>query len=102
MSGTASSATGWDESVDVVVVGSGAGALAGALAAATRRLSTLVIEKTDRLGGTTAYSGGGIWIPGNHVIVRGGVPDSVELGRQYLRQTAGPTTGCRAGWGAIR
>ncbi|WP_348536674.1 FAD-dependent oxidoreductase [Nocardia carnea] len=47
----------WDKTYDVVVVGSGGAALAGALAAAHRGLSTCVLEKSDRLGGTSAYSG---------------------------------------------
>src|SRR5262249_40806589 len=88
MSGIGPDTTG-DEVVDVVVVGSGGGALAGALTTATRGLSTLVIEKTDRLGGTTAYSGGGGWIPGHHRGLEGGVPASVAPGRRYLRATAG-------------
>src|SRR5438034_497520 len=50
---------------DVVVVGSGAGALVGAWAAARLGLRTVVLEKADRLGGTSAYSGGGMFLPGN-------------------------------------
>ncbi|MGE3590300.1 MAG: FAD-binding protein, partial [Ilumatobacteraceae bacterium] len=78
-----------DETFDFVVVGSGAGAMVGALCAATRGMRTLLIEKTDRFGGTTAYSGGGIWIPGNAAIVRAGIDDSIELGREYLQSTVG-------------
>jgi 3-oxosteroid 1-dehydrogenase len=78
-----------DETFDFVVVGSGAGAMVGALCAATRGMRTLLIEKTDRFGGTTAYSGGGIWIPGNAAVLRAGIDDSVELGREYLEATVG-------------
>ncbi|HHT04554.1 MAG TPA: FAD-binding protein, partial [Bacteroidales bacterium] len=51
---------------DLVVVGSGAGALTSAVTAAAQGLRVLVVEKTDKYGGTSALSGGGIWIPCNH------------------------------------
>jgi len=50
---------------DVVVVGSGGGALTGAALAAKAGLSVCVVEKTDRIGGTSAYSGGACWLPGS-------------------------------------
>jgi len=50
---------------DVVVVGSGGGALTGALLAQRAGLRTVVMEKTDRIGGTSAYSGGACWLPGS-------------------------------------
>ena len=52
-------------SCDVLVVGSGAGGLATAVSAAHRRLDVLVVEKEPVFGGTTARSGGWMWIPGN-------------------------------------
>ncbi len=73
---------------DVIVVGSGAG-LVGAYVAAARGLRTLVIEKTGYLGGTTAYSGAGIWIPANPAIIRAGVDDTTEAGRAYLDAIVG-------------
>ncbi|MFG1923353.1 FAD-dependent oxidoreductase [Cryptosporangium sp. NPDC048952] len=76
------------ESYDVVVVGSGAG-LIGAYTAASRGLRTLVIEKTEFLGGTTAYSGAGIWLPGNAAELRAGVEDSPEAARPYLDALVG-------------
>lgn len=82
----------WDKTYDVVVVGSGGAALAGALAAAHRGLSTCVLEKSDRLGGTSAYSGGSVWLPGNHVLTRQGVDDSVEKGLTYFRAVVGDRT----------
>ena len=79
----------WDRDCDVLVVGSGGGALAGALIAASRGMRTIVIEKTDQFGGTTAYSGGGLWIPLSPPNQRAGVPDSPELLEQYLDATVG-------------
>ncbi len=77
---------------DVVVVGSGVAALFGAATAAARGLSTCLIEKTDRFGGTSAYSGGAVWLPGNSVLARDGVEDSVERGRTYFRAVVGDRT----------
>lgn len=71
-------------SYDVVVVGSGGG-LVGAYVAASRGLRTLVIEKTDKVGGTTAYSGAGLWFPGSAPIARAGTEDNLEAARSYLR-----------------
>ncbi|WP_418057516.1 FAD-dependent oxidoreductase [Pimelobacter simplex] len=69
---------------DVVVVGSGGGALTGAALAATAGLSTLVLERTPLIGGTSAYSGGACWLPGTQVQQRAGLPDSTEGARAYL------------------
>ncbi|MBB1022657.1 FAD-binding protein, partial [Dietzia sp. E1] len=82
----------FDAEFDVVVVGSGVAALFGAAAAASRGLSTCLIEKTDRFGGTSAYSGGAVWLPGNAVLARDGVDDSVEKGRTYFRAVVGDRT----------
>ena len=69
---------------DVVVVGSGGGALTGAALAARAGLSVCVIEKTPLIGGTSAYSGGACWLPGSQVQQRAGIPDSTEGARDYL------------------
>ncbi|MDN4171457.1 FAD-dependent oxidoreductase [Nocardioides sp. SOB77] len=70
---------------DVVVVGSGGGALTGAVLAARAGLETLVVERTGFLGGTSAYSGGACWLPGSAVQQRAGLPDSTDGAREYLR-----------------
>ena len=58
----------WDEIFDVVVVGSGGGALTSAMVAARGGASTLVVEKDQYIGGTTAVSGGDMWIPNNRFV----------------------------------
>ena len=74
---------------DVLVVGSGAGGLSSAVSAAHRRLNVLVVEKEPVFGGTTARSGGWMWIPGNAPAKRAGVEDSAEKARTYLQHEAG-------------
>jgi 3-oxosteroid 1-dehydrogenase len=78
--------------VDVIVVGSGGAALVAAYTAASAGLRTLVLEKTEYFGGTSAYSGAGIWLPGNQAQHRAGVADSVELGREYFQAVVGDDT----------
>lgn len=70
---------------DVLVVGSGGGALTGAAIAAKQGLSVLVLEKTPWLGGTSAYSGGACWLPGTEIQQRNALPDSTEGARDYLK-----------------
>ena len=82
----------WDQTVDVVVVGSGGGGMTAALVAAQAGLDVLVIEKTEYYGGSTALSGGGLWIPNNYLLKQDGLEDSVEKARTYLQQTVGDRT----------
>ncbi|WP_110208117.1 FAD-dependent oxidoreductase [Nocardioides daejeonensis] len=69
---------------DVVIVGSGGGAMTAAHLAAKHGLSTVVVERTDRVGGTSAYSGGACWLPGTQVQQRLGISDSTDSARTYL------------------
>ena len=78
---------------DVVVAGSGAAGMTAALTAARRGLSVVVVEKDSCFGGSTARSGGGLWVPGNAVLRRAGVRDSPEQARRYLRFVAGEDVG---------
>jgi succinate dehydrogenase/fumarate reductase flavoprotein subunit len=81
----------WDDEVDVLVAGSGAG-LVGAYTAAREGLTVAVAEASDKFGGTTAYSGGGIWYPANPVLHRAGVEDTVEDALTYYRAVVGDRT----------
>jgi 3-oxosteroid 1-dehydrogenase len=76
----------WDRVVDVVIVGSGGAALVAATLAADEGAEVLVVEKDHMLGGTTAVSGGGIWLPNNHVMAEAGIPDSREAALAYIER----------------
>src|SRR6266851_1083877 len=79
----------WDEEVDLVVVGSGGGAMTGAIVARVHGASVVVLEKTEFVGGTTSISGGGFWIPLNRHMPEVGVEDNREDALAYLRASAG-------------
>lgn len=76
---------------DVVVVGAGGAGMTAALAAGVRRLDTVVLEKSGWFGGSTARSGGGVWIPGNYALRDAGQvdPDDAEQARRYLEAIVG-------------
>jgi succinate dehydrogenase/fumarate reductase flavoprotein subunit len=69
---------------DVIVIGAGAGGMTSACVAAAEGLSTLLIEKADRVGGTTSVAGGMVWIPANPKMRDAGIADSLEQARLYL------------------
>ena len=75
---------------DVVVVGSGAGGLAAAVTAAKHGLDVIVVEKEPLFGGTTARSGGVVWIPCSPHARALGIEDDIEAARTYLRHETGP------------
>jgi 3-oxosteroid 1-dehydrogenase len=79
----------FDETFDFVVVGSGGGSMCAALVARQAGKSVLILEKTPLIGGTTARSGGVMWIPDNRFMKRDGVPDSQEQGNTYLDAVVG-------------
>ncbi len=80
--------TQWDHEVDVVVVGSGNGALTSAIAAHDGGAKVLIVEKAPVFGGTSASSGGGVWIPGNRYAKAVGADDSLEDARAYLEHVS--------------
>jgi 3-oxosteroid 1-dehydrogenase len=78
----------WDREVDVLVVGTGNGGLTAAVC--NWEMGTkdvLIIEKQDKVGGTSATSGGGIWIPNSHYAKEVGAEDSPEAAKAYLMNT---------------
>ncbi|MCO8263345.1 FAD-dependent oxidoreductase [Pseudomonas asiatica] len=74
---------------DLVVLGSGAGGLTTAATAARRGLKVLVVEKAEHFGGTSAISGGAVWLYGTDQARAAGAVDSPEAIRTYLRQVIG-------------
>lgn len=81
--------TEWDHTYDLVIVGSGGGGLIAALTAKEAGLSPVVVEKQQFVGGSTAMSGGVIWVPDNPLMRADGIPDSADDGLEYLQSIAG-------------
>ena len=75
---------GWDEEIDVAVIGSGAAGLTGAIIAARNGSVPVVFEKAATWGGTTALSGGAVWAPANSLQRQSGRVDTIEAAARYL------------------
>jgi 3-oxosteroid 1-dehydrogenase len=75
----------WDMEVDLIAIGSGVGGLAAAITAQDHGLAALVLERSEEVGGVTAYSMGEVWIPGNHFEAALGIPDSAASGFRYVK-----------------
>ncbi|KWX26170.1 3-ketosteroid-delta-1-dehydrogenase [Mycolicibacterium wolinskyi] len=83
----------WDEVCDVLVAGSGGGGVTGAYTAAREGLNVVLVEATDKFGGTTAYSGGGgVWFPCNPVLLRAGADDTIDDALEYYHAVVGDRT----------
>ncbi|KAA1395894.1 3-oxosteroid 1-dehydrogenase [Aeromicrobium ginsengisoli] len=80
-----------EQTCDVIVVGAGGAGMTAALAAAKHGLDTVVIEKSAYFGGSTARSGGGVWIPGNRALRKAGQveADDAQQARTYLDSIVG-------------
>ncbi|MDT5011646.1 MAG: 3-oxosteroid 1-dehydrogenase, partial [Mycobacterium sp.] len=79
----------FDHEVDVLVVGSGGGGMTAALKSAAEGLDTLIVEKSSQFGGSTALSGGGIWVPGAPSQRRAGYTPPADGTFEYLKQITG-------------
>ncbi|MCA9680277.1 MAG: FAD-binding protein [Myxococcales bacterium] len=79
----------WDLEVDVVAVGSGLGAMSGAIAAHDAGASVAILEKAPKLGGVCAYSGGEVFVGCNHKLTEEGRPDDPAAAKAYLDFLAG-------------
>ncbi len=77
------------EEVDVLVVGTGASGMAAAITAAHQGLKVLVVDKQPQFGGTTARSGGWLWVPGTHLAAQQGITEEPGAARRYLQHEAG-------------
>src|SRR3546814_15795817 len=77
------------ETHDFIIVGSGAGSFCAALVLRAAGKRVLILEKAALVGGTTATSGGVMWIPNNRFMKEAGVPDSREQANAYLEAAVG-------------
>ena len=74
----------WDVTADLLVAGTGAAALGAAIAGADSGANVIVVESTDKWGGTTFISGGGVWLPNNPIMQRDKAGDSTEAALKYM------------------
>ena len=74
---------------DLLVIGSGAGGLSAAVTAAHLGLEVIVAEKESQYGGTTAWSGGWMWIPRNPLAIEAGISEDIDQPLSYLRHELG-------------
>lgn len=79
----------FDDTFDVVVIGTGGAGFATAMGAADEGLSCVMLESTAKWGGSPAMSGGGMWLPNNPLMQRDRVGDSREEALAYLEACVG-------------
>ncbi|MET4592301.1 FAD-binding protein [Arthrobacter sp. 754] len=87
----------WDHEVDLLVLGTGAAGLSATLTAAAQGSQVLALEKTELLGGTTAYSAGTCWVPNNRFQREDGILDDYDRAARYLDAVVGGKAP-REGW----
>src|SRR3546814_6646214 len=73
-----------DESCDFLIIGSGGASICAALAVQQGGAKAIIVEKEEKIGGSTALSGGVLWVPNNSLMQREGVSDSYEDAWAYL------------------
>ncbi len=78
----------WDLEVDLIAMGSGSGGLAAVIMGHDLGLSTVLLEKSEHLGGCTALSGGVFWVPCNDHMAAEGLSDSREEALTHIRRTS--------------
>jgi succinate dehydrogenase/fumarate reductase flavoprotein subunit len=78
-----------DPEFDVLVIGTGASGMATAVTAASQGLKVLVVEKGALYGGTTARSGGWLWVPGTHLATEQGIHETPGAAKAYLKDQGG-------------
>lgn len=76
-----------DSAYDLIVLGAGAAGMTAAAVGAAEGMRVLLVEKSGLVGGTTAWSGGMVWVPGNRKAAAVGCPDSLDAARRYLEAT---------------
>jgi 3-oxosteroid 1-dehydrogenase len=81
--------SGFEHEVDFLIVGSGAGAMTAGIVAADAGARVLLIEKGVYYGGSSAMSGGGLWVPNNHLMEQAGQCDTAEEALEYMKGTVG-------------
>src|SRR6201996_600813 len=94
-------ATGWDVEVDVLIVGSGAAAVTAAVVARKNHADALVIEKSELYGGSSATSGGVVWIPATRQAKAAGSDDTPEDGFKYIRALTAPEVSDELIWSFV-
>ena len=78
----------WNYEFDVVVIGSGNGAMTAGLVAHDHGAKVVLIEKSDKYGGTSASSGGGVWIPNNRYAKDAKAIDSIQDAKTYIQHVS--------------
>ncbi len=79
----------WDLETEVLVLGTGCAGLPAAILAHDNGAKVMVLERTAKVGGTTAVSGGGVWVPNNHLMKEKGIKDSKEAAMTYCKRLSG-------------
>jgi hypothetical protein len=85
----------WDAETDLLVIGAGAAGMTAALVGTLQGLKTIICEKSDTVGGTTATSAGTVWIPGSRQSGAAGISDSIDAAKIYLTAILGAHVGDR-------